>query len=83
MINRSWITALVLLVALVLMAAHGAPSQDGAERLGKDLTPIGAIKAGNKDGSIPPWTGGLTKPVAGWKSGDHYIDPFPGEIILI
>ncbi len=26
-----------------------------ADRLGKDLTPIGAIRAGNKDNSIPMW----------------------------
>lgn len=26
------------------------------------LTPMGAIRAGNADGSIPPWTGGLVSP---------------------
>src|SRR5690554_4085890 len=30
---------------------------DQAERLGKDLTPVGAIHAGNEDGIIPEWTG--------------------------
>ena len=65
MLNKTWITTLVLLSSLALLAANGAAPQDGAERLGKDLTPVGAIKAGNKDGSIPAWDGGLTKPVAG------------------
>ena len=82
MMNKTWITTLVLLSSLALLAANGAAPQDGAERLGKDLTPVGAIKAGNKDGSIPAWDGGLTKPVAGWSSGDHYVDPFPGDKIL-
>ncbi len=38
-------------------AALAAVSADEAERLGKDLTPVGAIHAGNEDGSIPEWTG--------------------------
>jgi len=29
---------------------------DEAGKLGKDLTPVGAEKAGNKDGTIPEWT---------------------------
>ena len=33
-----------------------------AALLGTKLTPLGAERAGNEDGSIPPWTGGLTSP---------------------
>lgn len=43
-----------------------------AERLGKDLTPLGAEKAGNADGAIPAWEGGLTTPFAGWPNDDNY-----------
>ena len=32
-------------------------SNEEAARLGQDLTPMGAEKAGNADGSIPAWTG--------------------------
>ena len=52
---------------LLLLATCGAAclstlaiagvSTEEAERLGKDLTPVGAIHAGNEDGSIPEWTG--------------------------
>lgn len=49
------------------------------ERLGADLTPIGAEKTGNKDGTIPAWTGGLSTPPAGWTAGQPYVDPFAGE----
>ena len=38
--------------------ALAAVSAQEAARLGKDLTPIGAEKAGNKDGTIPEWTPG-------------------------
>jgi hypothetical protein len=48
-------------------------------RLGADLTPLGGEKAGNADGSIPEWTGGLTTPPAGYQPGMHHPDPFAGE----
>ena len=46
-------------------AALAAMSVQEVERLGKDLTPMGAEKAGNKDGSIPAWDGGLPSTPAG------------------
>lgn len=36
-------------------------------QLGKSLTANGAIKAGNKEGTIPEYTGGLTKAPADFK----------------
>ncbi len=50
-----------------------------AERLTTDLTPNGAERAGNKDGTIPAWTGGIGKPPAGWKPEMGYTDPFAAE----
>lgn len=38
-------------------SAMGALSPDEAKQLGSTLTPIGADKAGNKDGSIPAYSG--------------------------
>jgi hypothetical protein len=48
-------------------------------KLGKELTPSGAEMAGNKEGTIPAWTGGLTKPPADWKAEQGYTDPFAAE----
>ncbi len=48
-------------------------------RLGADLTPLGGEKAGNADGTIPAWTGGLTTAPAGYQPGQHHPDPFAGE----
>ncbi len=48
-------------------------------RLGKDLTPLGGEVAGNKDGSIPAYTGGLMKPPACFKPGVEYCDPFAAD----
>ncbi|HET7202625.1 MAG TPA: DUF1329 domain-containing protein [Steroidobacteraceae bacterium] len=50
-----------------------------AARLGTDLTPVGGEKAGNKDGTIPAWTGGLCAPPAGWTPAQGYTDPFPND----
>lgn len=56
-----------------------APFCVQAGELGKDLTPLGAIKAGNANGTIPAWTGGVTKAPAGYKAGGHHVDPFASD----
>ena len=50
-----------------------------ADTLGKTLTPVGGEMAGNKDGTIPSYTGGLTAPPAGWDKTKGYTDPFAAE----
>lgn len=54
-------------------------SADQIARLGVDLTPLGGEKAGNADGTIPAWEGGLTQAPAGYTPGQHYIDPFSAD----
>lgn len=46
-----------LLLAGTAGAASAGVSADEAAKLGKELTPIGAIRAANADGSIPQWRG--------------------------
>lgn len=58
-------------------------SPEEVARLGQDLTPFGSEKAGNAEGTIPEWTGGLTEPPAGWEGPGHrYVDPFAAEAPL-
>ncbi|WP_102795373.1 DUF1329 domain-containing protein [Bowmanella denitrificans] len=57
-------------------------SEAEAAKLGTELTPLGGLKAGNADGSIPAWDGGITTPPAGYKVGDHHPDPFPQDKVL-
>jgi hypothetical protein len=63
---------LVAIVAATIAAcqAQAAVSADEAKALGTTLTAIGAEKAGNKEGTIPAYTGGLTTAPAGFKPGD-------------
>ena len=44
-----------------------------------DLTPLGGERAGNAEGTIPEWTGGITEPPAGYTVGEHHRDPFAGD----
>ncbi|MCO7010404.1 DUF1329 domain-containing protein, partial [Pseudomonas aeruginosa] len=49
----------VLALSLLATQVMAAVSADEAAKLGTSLTPLGAEKAGNADGSIPAWDGGL------------------------
>ena len=68
------------LAALLLVA--GAANAAGTADLGKTLTPLGAIQAGNAAGTIPAWTGGIQAPPAGYQAGDHHPDPFADDQVL-
>ena len=75
------ITLLSLAVscALATTGAMAKISADEAAKLGTSLTPMGAEKGANADGSIPEWTGGITSAPAGYTPGQHHIDPFAGD----
>jgi len=71
-------------VAAATLVGFAAPASArltdaDAARLGADLTPMGAEKAGNKDGTIPAWTGGLCAPPSGWAAAKGYVDPFASD----
>jgi len=60
--------------------AVGAVTPEEARQLGTTLTAVGAEQAGNEDGTIPQYTGGLTAPPPGYHAGDGIRpDPFAAE----
>lgn len=63
--RRAFIALAVL--GTISTTSHPATQAD-VDRLGNDLTPVGADKSGNKDGSIPAF-GGASKPVGDWTYG--------------
>ncbi|MEK6806391.1 MAG: DUF1329 domain-containing protein [Pseudomonadota bacterium] len=68
-----------LLACALLIHTHvsyGGVSADEAARLGRDLTPIGAERAGNVEGSIPEWT--PLRPY-GSPPGKYTLDPKMAE----
>lgn len=66
-------------LSLALALAFNLPSAVYADN---DLTTVGAERAGNADGSIPPWEGGINQPPNGYQTGQHHPDPFSGDASL-
>ncbi len=60
-------------------SAMAAVSPDEAEALKTTLTPFGAERAGNADGTIPAWEGAYTTPIPGDAPGGRRGDPFADE----
>ncbi len=67
--------------ALILPAWAGLPA-DQVALLGGDLTPLGGERAGNAEGTIPEWAGGITQPPVGYVAGEHHRDPFAADSSL-
>jgi len=72
-----------VLVMTFSLQVSAEMTADEVARLGVDLTPLGGEKAGNSDGSIPAWDGGLTQPPSGYTEGGYYVDPFSGDGIKV
>ena len=79
MMKKIGIIAAALTVALTTVPVQAKVTADEAAKLGTELTPLGGEKAGNADGSIPAWTGGITSTPAGYSAGDFHPDPYAGE----
>ena len=60
------------LISLNVPCSVAAGPQD-AERLGGELTPLGGETAGNKEGTIPQWSG-AEPPMTGWIQGKKRVD---------
>ncbi|GGB81341.1 hypothetical protein GCM10011352_03840 [Marinobacterium zhoushanense] len=72
---------LSLLAAMLLgvPTIAGAATAEQAERLKGELTPFGAERAGNADGSIPAWDGGYQNQDEGLGADGRRIDPFAAD----
>ncbi len=82
--NRTKPSTLRLAAAFILGSALALPAlaelpEDQIARLGADLTPLGGERAGNAEGTIPEWTGGITTAPAGYHVGEHHRDPYPDD----
>jgi hypothetical protein len=79
-------SAAALAAAAGLLVAAGAalavPDEQQIARLGRDLTPVGAERAGNADGTIPAWDGGALAAPQGWEPGDPRPDLFADDAVL-
>ena len=77
--TKSLLQTGALTLSLLASSVMAAVSPDEAAKLGTTLTPVGAEMAGNADGSIPAWTGGLPASAGSADSAGFLADPFPNE----
>ncbi|MRJ40707.1 MULTISPECIES: DUF1329 domain-containing protein [Idiomarina] len=76
--NKMMLKAGIFALSVVSASVMAKVSPDEANRLGQDLTPVGAEMAANADGSIPAWTGGYSVKADG-EVPDRPADPFADE----
>jgi len=65
--------AAILATAFSASFSVQAATEADAAKLGKELTPVGAEKGANKDGSIPAWAGNEPQ-ASGWSYGKSRAD---------
>ena len=82
MIKKPTLIATALCSMFLSSAAMAKMSAEEVARLGQDLTPFGAEKAANADGSIPAWNGGITSAPEGYEPGMHHLDPYSADKVL-
>jgi hypothetical protein len=84
--KKIYVSLFVLCLVCAAMPAQAKVTAEEAARLKTDLTPFGAEKAGNADGTIPAWTGGLTGIPEGITfnpaSGERHPDPYAADKVL-
>jgi hypothetical protein len=80
-VMHSEVACIMAILAMVLAGSVlAAITPEEAAQLGKNLTALGAEKAGNADGTIPEYTGGMRTPPAGYVSGSgKWPDPYADE----
>jgi len=76
--TKTLLKAGVLGLSLLASSVMAAVSADEAAKLGSSLTPMGAEKAGNADGSIGPWEP-LSKSAGSADARGFLSDPYASE----
>lgn len=78
--NKFMLKAGIFALSVVSASVMAKVSPEEAQRLGADLTPIGAEKAASADGSIPAWDGGYSSSEG---NAERPEDPFASDQIQL
>nr|VFK47015.1 MAG: Protein of unknown function (DUF1329) [Candidatus Kentron sp. TC] len=85
-INQILVSGMALALSVASLSSTAKMTTDEIAQLGVTLTPLGGEMAGNADGAIPAWEGGIESAAdAGYpdfKSSGHHPDPYEGETPL-
>ncbi len=79
---RAFTLSLLFASILANVAAAAVSPEEASNLGGSAFTPLGAERQGNAEGTIPPWTGGITTPPPDYKPGTHHSDPFASDPVL-
>ena len=79
MIRKTMLQSGILILSLLASQVMASVSADQISKLGTTLTPLGGEKAGNADGSIPAWSGGLKTDAAPVTANGFLGNPYAGE----
>lgn len=77
--------ALILFIIVAAVPSMAKVSPEEAAKLKTDLTPFGAERSGNAEGTIPAWDGGIKEPPEGlgYKGpGYRHPDPYANDKVL-
>ncbi len=76
--------SIMMVSALYAGVSQASVTAEEVSQLGTTLTPWGAEVKGNAEGTIPDYTGGMTKPPANYVEGSgRWVDPWPDEKPLL
>ena len=75
LVSNAAISSMIVLV-LVLFTTLAQANHDPS------LTTVGAEQAGNTEGSIPSWEGGIRTPPADYQPGNRHPDPYKNDQTL-
>jgi len=78
-LKKLTLASVAVSLAIASTATFAKVSPAEVAKLNNELTPMGAVRGANNDGSIPAWNGGITSVPAGYTVGDHHIDPFSAD----
>jgi hypothetical protein len=79
MTTKLAIATAMIALTFVTQASYAEVTAEEAAKLKSTLTPFGAEKAGNSNGTIPAWAGGYTTVSPGYKNGAPRPDPFASD----
>ena len=80
--TRQLIRGGLLVTSMALaVAAWAKATPEELKQLDSTLTPMGAERAGSKDGDVPAWSGKWlgTPPQVKYQRGERYPDPYADE----
>lgn len=86
MVKRALVLASAMVLASTATSIFAKATPEELAKLGvtgTELTPAGAIRAGNAEGTIPEWKNEPITPPASFSAGMYHPDPFADDKVIL